>query len=142
MFRHGVRTWYTNFPKEPIDPSIWDQYGGFAQLTSAGVKQLTEFGAFFGDYYRDQITFDASKVYAKSTFYNRTLKSSQAFLNGLFGINSIPISMNPTNVDKVLNNFFTVIKYIFYMSQFFVYRYFILTFTAFVQDTNKSRLIS
>ena len=109
MFRHGVRSWYTNFPNEPINASIWDKYGGFGQLTSAGANQMTEFGTFFKEYYQDQVIFDETDLFAKSTDYNRTVQSSQAFLKGMFGNNSIPISVTPIELDNVFEVLFIFI---------------------------------
>ena len=103
MFRHGVRSWAVNFPNEPLNESIWDEYGGLSQLTASGFKQMTEFGSVFRDYYRDRVKMDATQVKAKCTYTKRTLQSSQAFLNGLFGNNSIPISSTPTELDNVCN---------------------------------------
>lgn len=102
MFRHGVRSWYGNFPNEPINPSIWDKYGGYAQLTDAGFKQMKQFGQYFKEFYANQIDFDIENVYAKSTDKNRTIQSTKYFLNGLFGNNTIPISVNKFELDNVL----------------------------------------
>jgi hypothetical protein len=101
MFRHGVRSWYDNFPNEPINPSIWDTYGGYAQLTTAGVKQMTQFGDYFRKYYGEDIDFEQENVYVKSTNKSRTILTAKSFLNGLFGNNSIPISVNKFELDDV-----------------------------------------
>ena len=101
MFRHGARSWYANFPNEPIDPSIWDKYGGYGQLTSAGVKQMTQFGDYFRKYYEEDIDFEKENVYVKSTNKTRTVLTAKSFLSGLFGNNSIPISVNKFELDDV-----------------------------------------
>ena len=101
MFRHGIRSWISNFPNEPINASIWDKYGGLGQLTDYGIKQMTEFGTFFKNYYQKKITFNSNKVYVKSTFYNRTIKSAVAFLSGLLGKNSVPINYRPFLTENV-----------------------------------------
>ena len=103
MFRHGVRSWYGNFPTEPTNPSIWDKYGGYAQLTESGFKQMTQFGEYFKNYYASEIKFDHKNVYAKSTPKNRTIQSTKSFLNGLFGNNSIPINVTQFQLDDVLH---------------------------------------
>ena len=103
MFRHGVRSWVGNFPKEPINPSIWDKYGGFSQLTEAGFKQMTQFGEYFREYYKSEIEFKKENVFAKSTDKNRTIQSTKSFLNGLFGNNSIPINVSKFELDDVLH---------------------------------------
>ncbi len=111
MFRHGVRSWVSNFPNEPLSPSIWDKFGGFGQLTNYGVKQMTEFGNFFKTYYQNKFSFEANKIYVKSTPYNRTIQSAKAFLNGLLGENSVSINSNPFLSDNV--NFLEKINLIF-----------------------------
>ena len=105
MFRHGVRSWLQNFPNEPVNASFWDQFGGYGQLTSVGVKQLTEFGAYFKQYYEKlmPIPFDLAKVKARSTDFNRTLASCRTFLNGIFSdSNSIYINATPPQLDNVI----------------------------------------
>ncbi len=101
MFRHGVRSWFGNFPNEPIDPSIWDKYGGYGQLTTAGEKQMTQFGDYFRKYYEEDIDFEQENVYVKSTNKSRTILTAKSFLSGLFGNNSIPISVNKFKLDDV-----------------------------------------
>ena len=73
---------------------------GFGQLTSLGVKQMIEFGDFFKSYYKD-LQFEQSKVFARSTDYERTILSTYSFMRGLFGKNSIPVYTNPRKLDKV-----------------------------------------
>ena len=105
MFRHGVRSWVQNFPNEPVNASFWDQFGGYGQLTSVGVKQMTEFGAYFKKYYEKlmPMPFDSAKVKAKSTDYNRTVASCRAFLNGVFSNNnSIHINATARQFDNVI----------------------------------------
>ncbi len=105
MFRHGVRSWVQNYPNETIPVSYWDQFGGLGQLTSVGVKQMTEFGDYFKNYYNKLMNkqFDTNKIFAKSTDYNRTEESVKAFLNGLTGTiqHKIDIERIPKNKEKV-----------------------------------------
>jgi hypothetical protein len=103
MFRHGVRSWFDNFPNEPINPSIWDKYGGYAQLTSAGMKQMAEFGDYFRKYYENELVFEQENVYAKSTNKSRNILSTKCFLSGIFGNNSIPINVTNYQVDVRIN---------------------------------------
>ena len=106
MFRHGVTSWYGNFPNEPIDPSIWEKYGGYSQLTSAGMKQMAQFGAYFKKYYEKDIVFEQQHVYAKSTYKPRNVLSTKYFLSGIFGdeifySNTIPINLKKFELDDV-----------------------------------------
>ena len=93
MFRHGVRSYIQSFPNETVPESYWDKYGGYGQLTSVGVQQMSEFGEYFAKYYEQVMDkpFKASKTFAKSTYYNRTQRSVKAFLDGMFKCKSIPI---------------------------------------------------
>ena len=75
---------------------------------------MNEFGGFFKQYYLKVTnkSFDSTKVHAKSTFFNRTLDSSRAFLNGLFGSdNKIVINTAPLDRDKVLHGGATCPRY-------------------------------
>jgi hypothetical protein len=101
MLRHGVESWFDNFPNEPINPSIWDKYGGYSKLTSAGMKQMAEFGDYFRKYYENEIVFEQENVYAKSTINSRTILSAKYFLSGIFGYNSIPIDVKKFESDDV-----------------------------------------
>jgi hypothetical protein len=113
MFRHGARSWYANFPNEPIDPSIWDKYGGYGQLTSAGVKQMTQFGDYFRNYYEEEIVFEQENVYAKSTNKSRNILSTKYFLDAIFGNNSIPINVTNYQLDDV--RIYTIYKVIYFL---------------------------
>ena len=101
MFRHGIRTWLQTYPGEPLPVSIWDSQGGLSVLTNVGIKQMTEFGDFFGSYFKDSIEFNAAKTFVRTTDRNRTITSAQYFLKGLFGKNSITINNTPRKVDYV-----------------------------------------
>ena len=109
MFRHGVRSWVKNFPNEPINKSVWDKYGGMGQLTSVGVKQMTEFGGYFRNYYEKlmKIPFDHSKVKATSTDFNRTIASCKYFLRGIFKNNTIRINSDKKLNENVISIFLT-----------------------------------
>ena len=110
MFRHGARSWYANFPNEPIDPSIWDKYGGYAQLTTAGVKQMTQFGDYFKKFYEKDIDFEQQNVFAKSANKSRNILSTKYFLDAIFGNNSIPINVTNYQLDDV--RIYTIYKVI------------------------------
>ena len=94
MFRHGVRTVNHIMPKDPFNADYWSQYGGIGELTSAGNRQMTVFGSYFGQYYKDRfnMSFNPSLTFARSTYFNRTIQtSSSSFSRGLFGENSMQI---------------------------------------------------
>ena len=112
MFRHGVRSWLQTYPGEPLDVSIWNSEGGLGVLTNAGVKQMTEFGQYFANYYQDLIQFDPSKTYVRTTDYNRTMTSAKKFLYGLFSNNDIAI--NTLNRKKDYVRQFYLINLILY----------------------------
>ena len=99
MFRHGVRSWTRNFPNEPLNQSVWDEYGGLGQLTSVGIKQMTQFGLYFSKHYRElmKTPFNQSRVKAISTDYNRTIASIKHFLKGIFRNHSIQIEYGKQN---------------------------------------------
>ena len=101
MFRHGIRSWLQTYPGEPLPISVWDSQGGLSSLTNAGVKQMTEFGEYFGKYFKSLIAFKPEKTFVRTTDYERTIKSAQCFLNGLFGQNSIAINNTPRKEDYV-----------------------------------------
>ena len=102
MFRHGVRSWVRTFPAEIVPAAYWDQFGGYAQLTSVGVKQMTEYGAYFKQYYQNMsIDIQPCQVFAKTTDFVRTIDSMKAFLKGMFEKNSILIETVPSDDDLV-----------------------------------------
>ena len=76
-------------------------------MTSAGVKQITEFGSFFAEYYQEKIKLEESKVYAKSTNKDRTIVSAKSFLSGIFGnYNEIDVDIAESQLDNVIKSFF------------------------------------
>lgn len=60
------------------------------QLTPPGMRQLQNYGQFIRSKYGSFLnaTYDKSRVYARSTDYDRTLQSAYSFLTGLFRPNS------------------------------------------------------
>ena len=108
MFRHGVRSWYQNYPNNPYNDSMWNSIGGYAQLTQVGKKQMTEFGDFFDHHYAEELQFDPSRVKVRSTDYGRTINSCKALLHGMFN-DSSSVEVKYTNrkidnVDFIFNN--------------------------------------
>jgi len=101
MFRHGVRSWTRTYPGEPLPVCVWDSQGGIAVLTNAGIKQMTEYGEFFKNFYQDSIKFNPEQTEARTTDYNRTITSARFFLKAIFGNNSIPINNSPRAQDYV-----------------------------------------
>ena len=55
MFRHGIRSWLTTYPGETLPVSVWDSDGGLGVLTKVGIKQMTEFGEYFADFYSKNV---------------------------------------------------------------------------------------
>lgn len=115
MVRHGVRSVLQNYPNEPTPISYWNQYGGTGQLTTVGMRQLNSFGKFIKNYYSSfwNSTYDRSKVYVRSTDYDRTLQSAYSFLSGAYQPNSaqtwssdsglsayMPIPVHTTNLQN------------------------------------------
>lgn len=56
------------------------------QMLPTGLKQVQDYGVFFRTHYNSFLnpTFNTSRVYAKSTDFDRTLQSSAAFLSGVY----------------------------------------------------------
>ena len=89
MFRHGVRSVLLKYPNDTKE-TLWKKYGGLGQLTPVGMKQLYNYGAFLKQKYHGFLnpTYDRTRVFARSTDYDRTLQSCYSFLSGLFKPNS------------------------------------------------------
>ena len=60
MFRHGIRSWLQTYAGEPLPVSLWDSQGGLGVLTNVGIKQMTQFGEYFANFYNKNVYF--SKV--------------------------------------------------------------------------------
>jgi hypothetical protein len=84
MFRHGARTVLITYPND-TNQAYWNKYG-LGQLTPIGMKQLQDYGIWFKNKYMAFLNpiYDKTRVYARSTDYDRTLQSSYAFLSGIF----------------------------------------------------------
>lgn len=125
MFRHGIRTVLINYPND-TNQAYWDKYG-LGQLTPKGMKQLQDYGSFFKNKYSSFLnpTYSKSRVYARSTDYDRTLQSTAAFLSGIYTPNSdqvwtnvngqsnwLPIPVHTTNLstDNVYDSLNLVLK--------------------------------
>ncbi len=84
------------------------------------MKQMNEFGQFLKSKYEDFLTtsYDRSRVFARSTDYDRTLQTVNVVLNGLYPPNSdqkwtsdaglfnwLPIPVHTANLsgDRILN---------------------------------------
>lgn len=113
LFRHGVRTILRRYPDDP-NQAFWDTYGQ-GQLLPAGMKQLQAYGVWLMTRYGSFLnsTYSPSRVYVRSTDYDRTLQSSYALLSGLFRSSStlawtdvddqsasIPIPVHTIPLDK------------------------------------------
>jgi len=101
MFRHGVRSWVSSYPGEPLNISVWDSQGGLSVLTNNGVEQMANYGKFFREYFGEKISFKPEKTFVRTTDYNRTITSAKYFLEGLFGNNNISINNVPRITDYV-----------------------------------------
>ncbi|CAF0785670.1 unnamed protein product [Brachionus calyciflorus] len=85
IFRHGVRSILIDYPNDTFR-TYWDKYGGYGQLTPVGMKQLYEYGIFFKNRYSNFLSpyYHNSKVFAKSTDYDRTIQSVLSFLSAVY----------------------------------------------------------
>lgn len=88
MFRHGIRTVLMNYPND-ANQAYWDKYG-LGQLTPAGMKQLQDYGSFLMNKYASFLnpTYSRSRVFVRSTDYDRTLQTTAALLSGMYKPNS------------------------------------------------------
>ncbi|CAF0770893.1 unnamed protein product [Brachionus calyciflorus] len=118
MFRHGIRSVLLKYPND-TKGSIWDKYGGLGQLTPVGMRQLYNFGTFFRNKYQSFLnpTYDRTRVFARSTDYDRTLQSCYSFLSSVYKPNSdqrwapvtdlnwLPIPVHTANLsdDRILH---------------------------------------
>lgn len=121
VIRHGDRTATINIPNAPHE---WRE--GLGQLTAEGMHQLCELGNQFRIKYIDQqhllpSHYVAKSLFVRSTNYDRTLMSANAFLNCLYpphtgpkilsgefalpeGIQPIPIHTVENSQDELLLN--------------------------------------
>lgn len=84
MFRHGSRTVLLDYPND-INQAFWYKYG-LGQLVPAGMKLLQDYGTFFNNKYSSFLNqvYNRSRVFARSTDYDRTLQSTTSFLSGIY----------------------------------------------------------
>ena len=84
VFRHGDRTPDYTFPTDPNSKDTWPM--GWGQLTSKGISRSSSYGKWMRDCYGDFIKnyFSSKHTYVRSTDFDRTLASAQAYLAGLF----------------------------------------------------------
>lgn len=102
-----------------INQAYWDTYG-LSQLLPAGMKQLHDYGSFTMKRYSNFLNpiFSPTRVYVRSTDYDRTLQSALAFLSGAYqpadfqkwstvdGLTNwlpIPVHTNDLNIEPVIN---------------------------------------
>uniref|UniRef100_A0A915PR11 acid phosphatase n=1 Tax=Setaria digitata TaxID=48799 RepID=A0A915PR11_9BILA len=88
IWRHGDRAPLRIYPTNPCNESFWPN--GLGELTEIGVQQLLELGKRFHEEY---INCDpplmsknsySRQIYIRSTGVNRTIRSAEAFLKGIF----------------------------------------------------------
>jgi lysosomal acid phosphatase len=86
LFRHGDRSPIAPYPGDPYNESTWASYGGFGQLTQIGMKQTHQYGCFLRRTYSKFLTerYEPTRVFVRSTDYDRTIISAQSVLAGLF----------------------------------------------------------
>ncbi|CAF0751790.1 unnamed protein product [Brachionus calyciflorus] len=136
FFRHGNRGPFHIYPTDPNKADYWSRYGGMAELTARGTKQMYDLGQYLKSYYSGVIPkdFDLNKVYVRSTGIKRALISAEAFMAGMYqpnqfqkwnnisGISNwlpIPIQSAPINEDPLFNfnSDFKCQKYQFFKNQ-------------------------
>ena len=117
--RHGARTILKDFPND-INKPVWDKYG-MGQLLPIGMRQSREFGAYMAKKYASFLNpvYSASRVFARSTDYDRTLQTVLTFLAGMYkpskdqawtdepdlaGYMPIPVRTNKLSSDDVIPN--------------------------------------
>lgn len=105
-----------NYPND-INQAYWDTFG-LGQLLPPGMKQLQDYGVYIAKKYINflNLTYSASRVYVRSTGFDRTLQSTEAFLSGVYqpssfqkwttidgktGFMPIPVHSNEKNIDPV-----------------------------------------
>ena len=115
------------YPTYKVPESYWKSLGGYGVLSPRGMKQMYEFGGYIKKYYENflTVTYDKSRVYAKSTDYDRTLQSMSSFLAGLYSpngfqkwnpdLNWFPIPVHTTSLatDQVCFAVFLNVSYKF-----------------------------
>jgi lysosomal acid phosphatase len=86
VFRHGERTPVVSYPNDIYNETYWSKYGGFGQLTQAGMKRHNHFGKFLRDRYANFLNkyYNRNEVFVRSTDYDRTLMSAYSLLSGLY----------------------------------------------------------
>lgn len=94
LIRHGARTPYVD-----INTPAYQWSEGLGELTPLGMQQVYQLGLskrkiYIEDYHLLPATYQASTMYVRSTDYDRTLMSAEAFLLGLYPQGSGPTLNN------------------------------------------------
>lgn len=102
IIRHGERTASGDLINFPYEDSR-----GKGQLTVAGTMQVTNLGKQLHTTYTDTYKLTSEhysplEAYTRSTDFDRTLMSANAFLIGLFGDSSFAIHSAPVATDDLL----------------------------------------
>lgn len=86
VFRHGERTPVLTYPNDPYQESHWKDYGGFGQLTQAGMLRHYNYGQYLRSRYSNFLNsnYSRERVLAMSTDYDRTLMSAYSLLSSLY----------------------------------------------------------
>lgn len=84
MLRHGARTILNNFPND-INQKFWSKFE-IGDLLPKGMKQVEDVGTFYAKKYASFVgkVYNSTRVYARSTDYDRTLSTSSIFLSSVF----------------------------------------------------------
>lgn len=82
-FRHGERTPYSFFAKDPYsDAKYWPD--GKVQLISAGKKRMYNLGRSLRRRYENFLTDSPREVYVRSSFQDRCIESANLVMHGLY----------------------------------------------------------
>lgn len=103
LIRHGERTPHIDIPNLPNN---WPQ--GVGQLTTNGIKQEYDLGRQARDIYINKYklideNYNLKQVYTRSSGYDRTLMSANAFLQGMFSsdcTNIQPFAIHSVPIDQ------------------------------------------
>ena len=107
--RHGDRTPMRKNQFYKSNETQWQKYGGYEMLTRMGIQHCYEFGAFLKNFYANflgnNVTFDPSKVFIRTTFLERAIRSAKAVMAGIFNLNNsqplLPMNISTKKFDKV-----------------------------------------
>jgi len=107
--RHGDRTPMRKNEFYKSNETQWQKYGGYEMLTRMGIQHCYEFGAFLKNFYANflgnNVTFDPSKVFIRTTFLERAIRSAKAVMAGIFNMNNsqplLPMNISTNKSDKI-----------------------------------------